>query len=548
MNRETEMHFSQVPTMEAKRSKFYRPSDHKLTLDSGLLIPIYVDEVLPGDTIEMNVSQVIRMTTPIFPVMDNCFADVYFFYERDINLWEHWAEFNGENKLTAWEQTVQYSIPQITSPTGGWAEGTIADYMGIPTKISNLSVNHLPFRMYCKVWSDWFRDQNLKDNVYWSIGDATVAGANTGSYVTAAEKGALPLPVAKIHDYFTSALPEPQKGPTVGIPIGTQAPVYTNQLDNTNLPTWQLRWKQIGGTGTLGNQNYNLSFDHYASGDNLTRAQASGTTSEDIIMVPSNLYADLSRATLASINQLREAYAVQRFYEAQARFGSRYVESLRGIWSVTPLDASLHRSEYLGGYRCPINVSQVVQTSSTDAVSPQGNVSAYSYTPDYNEVFSKSFEQHGYILGVMCIRTEQTYQQGIERFWNRKNFFDFYVPQLANIGEQAILNKEIYATGTATDDQAFGYQEAWADYRYKPSRVSGKFRSNASGTLDAWHYAQNYASLPTLSTGWIDEDKAVIQRTLAVQNEPQFIADFYFNATYVREMPVYSVPGLSERY
>ena len=263
---------------------------------------------------------------------------------------------------------------------------------------------------------------------------------------------------------------------------------------------------------------------------------------------PNNLYADLSNATLASINALREAYAVQRYYEALAINGSRYVEILRSIWSVTPLDASLHRSEYLGGFRTPINITQVLQTSSTDAVSPQGNTAAYSYTPDSQDVFTKSFEQHGYLMCVACIRTEKTYQQGIERFWNRKGKFDFYIPQLANIGEQAILNKEIYATGTATDDQAFGYQEAWADYRYKPSTVSGKMRSNATGTLDSWHYAENYSTLPTLSTGWIDEDNAVISRTLAVTNEPQFIGDFYFNATWVREMPVYSVPGLSERY
>lgn len=535
------MHFSQVPKMETKRSKFYIPSDHKLTFNAGELIPIYISEVLPGDTCEMKVSNIIRMATPIFPVMDNAFADVYFFYERDINLWEHWAEFNGENKLTAWEQPVKYQIPQITSPSGGWAEGTIADYLGLPTKVSNLSVNHLPFRMYCKIWSDWFRDENLKDNVYWSTGDATVVGSNTGSYITESEKGALPLKVAKIHDYFTSALPAPQKGPSVGIPIGTDAPIITKSstIDVTGKPA------MIWGTNLNGNTvtNANLAVD--ASG-NTGGVQPTSLSSGT--MTPKNLWADLSQATLASINALRSAYAVQRFYEAQSRYGSRYTETLRGIWSVTPLDASLHRSEYLGGYRTPINITQVLQTSSTDATSPQGNVAAYSYTPDSQDVFTKSFEQHGYLMGVMCVRTEQTYQQGIERFWNRKSFFDFYVPQLANIGEQAILNKEIYATGTATDDQAFGYQEAWADYRYKPNRVSGQFRSNAATPLDAWHYAQNYNSLPTLSSAWIDEDSSVVSRTLAVTTGPQFIADFYFNSTWTREMPVYSVPGLSERY
>lgn len=544
MNRETEMHFSQVPKMETKRSKFYIPYDHKTTFDGGKLVPLGVWEVLPGDTCEMNVSSIVRMTTPLYPTMDNAFMDVYFFYERNINLWDHWAEFQGENKITAWEQPVQYQIPQITAPAGGWAEDTIADHLGIPTKISNISINHLPFRMYCKIWSDWFRDENLKDNVYWTTGDATTAGANTGNYVTTAQCGAELLPVAKIHDYFTSGLPSPQKGPSIGVPIGTLAPVKTKATRTANTSAYPMLWARQNGNPYVPGSVENLGIDTAGQ----TEVFEGDVSGQSAIIVPDNLYADLSSATLATINQLREAYAVQRYYEALARGGSRYVETLRSIWSVTPLDASLHRSEYLGGYRTPINISQVLQTSSTDAVSPQGNTGAYSYTPDSQEVFTKSFEQHGYLMCVACIRTEKTYQQGIERFWSRKSPFDFYIPQLANIGEQAILNKEIYATGTATDDQAFAYQEAYADYRYKPSTVSGKMRSNASGTLDSWHYAENYNSLPTLSTGWIDEDNSVIQRTLAVQNEPQFIGDFYFNTTWVREMPVYSVPGLSGHY
>ena len=543
MTRETEMHFSQVPTLEAKRSKFYIPYDHKTTFNGGKLVPLGVWEILPGDTCEMSMSSVVRMTTPIYPIMDNCFMDVYFFYERNINLWDHWEEFQGENKITAWEQPTNYSIPQITSPSGGWTEDTIADHFGIPTKVSNLSINHLPFRMYCKVWSDWFRDENLKDNVYYTTGDATTTGANTGSYVTNAQCGAELLPVAKIHDYFTSALPEPQKGPSVGIPIGNWAPVKT-QNTRLGLTGTPLLWSDNNGyaatlDGTVGIGN---------TGETVETSDYSSTRTIYTNLRPDNLFADLSQATLATINQLREAYAVQRYYEALARGGSRYVETLRGIWGVTPLDGSLHRSEYLGGFRTPINITQVLQTSSTDSVSPQGNTAAYSYTPDSQDVFTKSFEQHGYLMCVACIRTEKTYQQGIERFWNRKGKFDFYIPQLANIGEQAILNKEIYAQGTNADEQAFGYQEAWADYRYKPSQVTGKMRSNATGTLNAWHYAENYSALPTLSTTWIDEDNSVITRTLAVTNEPQFIGDFYFNTTWVREMPVYSVPGLSERY
>ena len=543
MNRETEMHFSQIPTLEAKRSKFYIPYDHKTTFDGGKLVPIGVWEVLPGDTIEMSMSSIVRMTTPIYPTMDNAFMDVYFFYERNINLWDHWAEMQGENKLTAWEQPITYSTPQITAPTGGWAEDTIADHLGLPTKVSGLSVSHLPFRMYCKIWSDWFRDQNLKDNVYWTTGDATVPGANTGSYITTAQCGAQLLPVAKIHDYFTSALPAPQKGPSVGIPIGTTAPVFAGNTVHDTMPNTLVWVYNNGGTITRAPSGHLVT---PTNGITSVNSESVGTPQANI--APGNLYADLTKATLASINSLREAYAIQRYYEALARGGSRYVETLKSIWGVTPLDASLHRSEYLGGFRTPINITQVLQTSSTDTVSPQGNTAAYSYTPDSQDVFTKSFEQHGFLMCVACVRTEKTYQQGIERFWSRTGAFSYYIPQLANIGEQAILNKEIYAQGTSADDQAFGYQEAWADYRYKPNQVTGKMRSNATGTLDSWHYAENYASLPTLSTGWIDEDNSVITRTLAVTNEPQFIGDFYFNSTWVREMPVYSVPGLSERY
>lgn len=552
MNRNTESHFSINPiNLDIQRSKFVRPSTHKTTFNAGNLIPIYVDEVLPGDTFKMKMSSVIRMSTPIYPVMDNANMDVYFFFVPNRLVWEHWKEFFGENNTTHWEQPVEYEVPQITAPAGGWEKGTIADYMGIPTLISNISVQALPFRAYCKIWNDWFRDQNLKDPAMISLDETTTAGANTGDYVTNAEKGALPLKVAKYHDYFTAALPEPQKGPDVTIGgVGGYMPVITKDelVKDTEK---NLKWYTPGNTTA---SNFALGYTSQVNqrGANDTKAGTIGAGFTSITPIaPANLWADMTKGTATSINALRQAFAIQRLYEKNARGGTRYIEIIKAHFGVQSPDARQQRSEYLGGTRIPINMDQVIQTSNSgDGITPQGNTAAYSLTTFNKSMFTKSFTEHGYIIGLTCIRTEHTYQQGIERFWSRKKMLDYYFPTLANLGEQAILNKEIYAQGTATDDEAFGYQEAWAEYRYKPSRVSGAMRSNYKTTLDAWHYADKYASQPILSNDWIDETSANIDRTLAVQSatEDQFIADFYFACEATRPMPLYSIPGLIDHH
>lgn len=554
MNRNTESHFSVNPiNLDIQRSKFVRPSTHKTTFNAGNLIPIYVDEVLPGDTFKMNMSSVIRMSTPIYPVMDNANLDVYFFFVPNRLVWDHWKEFFGENNSTHWEQPVEYEVPQITAPAGGWEKGTIADYMGIPTKIANISVQALPFRAYCKIWNDWFRDQNLKDPAMISMDETTTAGANTGDYVTNAEKGALPLKVAKYHDYFTAALPEPQKGPEVTIGgVGGYVPVVT-RAENNEKGTVNLRWYSPASTSNAGAFVTYKTQGATAGGPYETIWNGASTPGNETgPIMPANLWANLNAGgTATSINALRQAFAIQRLYEKNARGGTRYIEIIKAHFGVQSPDARQQRSEYLGGTRVPINMDQVVQTSNSgDGITPQGNTAAYSLTAFNESMFTKSFTEHGYIIGLACIRTEHTYQQGIERFWSRKKMLDYYFPTLANLGEQAILNKEIYAQGNTKDDEAFGYQEAWAEYRYKPSRVSGAMRSNYQSTLDAWHYADKYTKQPILSSEWIDETSANIDRTLAVQSttEDQFIADFYFACEATRPMPLYSIPGLIDHH
>lgn len=557
MNRETEMHFASNPVeIDMPRSKFDRSTQHKTTFNTGDLIPIFVDEVLPGDTMVMDMSSVIRMATPIYPVMDNAFLDVYFFSVPNRLIWEHWREFMGENRLTHWEQPTEYVIPQVKAPSGGWTKGTIADYMGIPTGVSNISISALPFRAYALIWNEWFRDQNLKDPCLVNMDETTVTGSNGTSYITDIQLGGMPAKAAKYHDYFTSALPEPQKGPPVLLPLGQTAPVLTAGTGVDYSPTVTgahapLYWARYDGTkwpaGT-GAQGISLAAETEASSGRRTENSGASTGGNGMYLYPSNLQADLSNATAATINQLRQAFAVQRMYEKDARGGTRYTEIIRTHFGVTSPDSRQQRPEYLGGLRTPINMDQVVQTSSTDSTSPQGNTAAFSLTSINQSLFTKSFTEHEIVIGLACVRTENTYQQGIERMWSRKHRFDFYFPSFANLGEQAILNKEIYAQGTSEDEEAFGYQEAWAEMRYKPSRVSGAMRSNYEQPLDAFHYADYYGELPRLSSAWIDESASNVKRTLAVQNEDQFIADFYFKLEMARPMPIYSIPGLIDHH
>ena len=538
MNRNSEYNFAQNPQVGVSRSRFQRNSDSKTTFNTGDLIPIYLDEVLPGDTHQVDVACVMRMATPIFPVMDNAFCDFYFFFVPNRLLWEHWKEFMGENKETAWTPKTEYSVPQVTAPTGGWAEGTLADYLGLPTKVEGISVSALPGRAYGLIYNEWFRNQNVTQPTLVEVTDATTTGKNDGSATNdSAITLAKPLKAAKVFDYYTGALPEPQKGEPITLPLGGTAMVHL--YEDKSLSKIARNGTGYIGKGILDNTPYTMS--------------EIGT---DGINVPNKvdafsgnwLGADLSNVTAATINQLRQAFQIQKLLEKDARGGTRYREVLREHFGVISPDSRMQIPEYLGGYRLPINVSQVIQTSSSDNTSPLGNTAALSVTTMNKPMFTKSFTEHGFIMGLAVVRTDQTYQQGIERMWSRKGRYDYYWPVLANIGEQAILNKEIYAQGNAKDDEAFGYQEAWADYRYKPSKVTGLFRSNAQQSLDAWHYAQDYDALPTLSTAWMEQGEAEMKRTLAVQSQPDFIADFYFMNKTTRCMPVYSIPGLIDHH
>ena len=550
MNRNNEAHFNQVPNLEITRSRFKRDQDVKLTFDAGKLIPFYIDEVLPGDTFSVDQSAIIRMSTPIFPVMDNAYLDYYYFFVPNRIVWEHWKEFMGEVTDEPWIQTVEYTVPTIkitgTSDTEKLPkEASILDYMGIPTKFvgngATAEINALPLRAYVKIWNEWFRDQNVDNPAINTDKDATVnytddAGDDLEKILQQAYTGGRPLPVSRFHDYFSSCLPSPQRtSEPVRIPLTGNAkilPYEQPDLKEVSKDTYR-NW-----TGITGGIKPGSTVVPYGTGI----TQTSGTTKV------AYLGADLSSVEATTINQLRQAFQVQKYFEELARGGSRYREQIYSLFRTRISDKTVQVPEYLGGDRVMINMSQVVQTSATNTESPQGNVAAMSVTGFKKSAFTKSFEEHGWVIGVCCVRHDHTYQQGIERMWSRKNKLDFYFPVFANLGEQAVLKKELYASGEATDEEAFGYQEAWAEYRMKPNRVCGLFRSNATGTLDSWHYADNYNSQPSLSQEWMKEGKAEIQRTLAIQDEPQFIMDILVKNNTTRPMPMFSVPGLVDHH
>jgi hypothetical protein len=553
MNRNNERHFNQIPQMKASRTRFNRNQTILTTFDAGKLIPFYVDEVLPGDTFSVDTAAIIRMTTPKYPVMDDSFIDFYYFYCPNRILWDNFRHFMGEVEETPWMPSKTYTVPQIkingTNAKPEPDERSILDYMGVPTKVENtFSINALPIRAYVKIWNEFFRDENVDNAAVLKSDDADVTYTmSTGEEDTMEKElqeavtGGNPLPVNKFHDYFTSCLPYPQRGPEVTIGLtgaaGIQAYTDSNLKNKANAIINSFTNTTEAG-GTTNQRLYDVFLwentpERIFVGDGAKKNQY-------------YLGADLAGVEATTINQLRQAISVQQYYEALARGGSRYREQVQAIWDVIISDKTVQVPEYLGGGRYHVNINQIVQTSGqqTENDTPIGETGAMSVTPINESSFTKSFEEHGFVIGVCCVRHNRSYQQGLERFWSRKDRLDYYVPQFANIGEQPVKKKEIMLTGNTTDEETFGYQEAWADYRMKPNRVSGLMRSNATGTLDFWHYADNYSAVPTLSQEWMAEGKAEIARTLIVQNEPQFFGAIRVANKTTRRMPLYSVPGL----
>lgn len=556
MNRNNERHFLQIPEMHASRTRFNRDQTILTTFDSGKLIPFFVDEVLPGDTFQVDTAAIIRMTTPKYPVMDDAFIDFYYFFCPNRILWDDFKAFMGEVEETPWMPAKTYKVPQIKLENKNKIkipyEGSILDYMGVPTKCietpeKKANINALPVRAYVKIWNEFFRDENvdnaatvITNSIDVSYEDQT--NEELEKTLKEAYKGGRCLPVNKFHDYFTSCLPYPQRGPDVTLPLTGNARVQwsfsAQELQDNGIMTSNGAQHLIPASGnTLGAPKTDESNGKPRV---LFGKDASGVST----WVP--MEARLDNATSATINQLRQAISVQQYYEALARGGSRYREQVRALWGVTISDKTVQVPEYLGGGRYHVNVNQIIQTSGqqTDADTPIGETGAMSVTPINESSFTKSFEEHGFVIGVCCVRHNRSYQQGLERFWSRTDRLDYYVPQFANIGEQPVKKKEIMLTGGESDEETFGYQEAWADYRMKPNRVSGLMRSNATGTLDFWHYADNYETVPTLSQEWMAEGKKEIARTLIVQNEPQFFGAIRVANKTTRRMPLYSVPGL----
>lgn len=560
MNRNNERHFNQVPETHISRTRFKRDQNILTTFDSGKLIPFYVDEVLPGDTFSVDTAAIIRMTTPKYPVMDDAYIDFYYFYCPNRILWDNFKKFMGEVDDRPWMPTKTYKVPKIIIKTQANPEdlvpfeSSILDYMGVPTKMfSNeecrrVEINALPVRAYVKIWNEFFRDQNVGNAATFRTDDADYDYMDNREdeyerTLLNAIAGGRCLPVSRFHDYFSSCLPYPQRGPEVTIGLTGNAPV--RPYEDTEL-------KKISKAGEItvlnGINSATPGIQIIAGEGGEGNPLRLGASTPEGLGRTAYLGTDLSKIETATINQLRTAFAVQHYYEALARGGSRYREQVRALFSVSISDKTVQIPEYLGGGRYHVNMNQIVQTSGQEANNgtPIGETGAMSVTPINESSFTKSFEEHGFVIGVMCVRHDHSYQQGLERFWSRSDRLDYYFPQFANIGEQPVKKKEIMLTGTTTDDETFGYQEAWADYRMKPNRISGKMRSNAEGTLDFWHYADNYNKVPTLSQEWMKESKNEIARTLIVQNEPQFFGAIRVMNKTTRCMPLYSVPGLEK--
>jgi hypothetical protein len=526
--------FAMIPRADIPRSKFDAQKTHKTTFDAGYLIPVYVDEVLPGDTFNLKMTAFARLATPLYPIMDNMTMDSFFFFVPNRLIWNNWQKFMGQQENPT--DSISYIVPTQTSPASGYTVGSLQDYMGLPTVgqiTAGNTITHCAFwpRAYNLIWNEWFRDENLQTSVVVDKGD----GPDTSTNYTLLRRG-------KRHDYFTSALPWPQKGASVTLPLGTSAPV---------------KWEQYaGGTSAPDNQYAALANSSGGYGQmGYSAAFVTNPVTANPLSGPNfGMYADLSVATAATINQLRQSFQIQKLLERDARGGTRYTEIVRSHFGVISPDARLQRPEYLGGGSTPINVNPIAQTSGTNAsgtTTPMGTLAAMGTALAHNHGFTQSFTEHGVIIGLVSIRADLTYQQGLDRMWSRSTRYDFYFPAFATLGEQSVLQKEIYATGNSTaDDTVFGYQERWAEYRYKPSKITGLFKSTSTGTIDAWHLAQKFIAAPTLNTTFI-QDTPPVSRVVAVgaaANGQQFLFDSFFDVKMARPMPMYSVPGLIDHF
>lgn len=551
--------FSDVETVRARRSVFSIPFNHKFTMNAGSVVPFYAAEVLPGDSFDVSTTALCRMMTPIFPVMDNAFLEFAYFFVPMRLTWEHTKEFFGENRDSAWAQSVDYTIPHaIVHPS----VGGVFDSMGVPVDSQSSSgvgfdVSVLQARAYRLIWNRWFRNENLQDPVVVNTGD-------DGSVDTDLDKL---LPVGKLNDFFTTCLPAPQKGNAVDLDLtdGVDLQVYSGIDHNHSQSNVNLRHQTFNTISTAragtGSPLYFVkqsqpSGSGFSSGilksfDDETITNGDNPTPDTYPVWITNLWADTDGIGSVTVNQLRTAFQVQRILERSARGGTRYIEYVRAAFGVSSPDARFQDPEYLGGSRSVINMEQVLQTSSTDSVTPQGNTSGMSKTFTGGKSFNRFFTEHGFIIGTCYIRTMHTYQQGLPRQFSRRSRYDFYDPALANVGEQPVYRSEIYANGTQQNDtMVFGYREAWDEYRSMPSRVSGYMRSGISGSLDPWHYGDYYASAPILSAEWWQETPDNIDRTIAVTSSVshQFVMDVLLNQKVARCMPVYSTPGLIDHF